>query len=75
MVIEAREVPSIEVARTEEVPAVEADRTRAEPSEGVRTPPVKEEAEEDEDEKGDGTVSAKLAKGVGRGKSPALLLV
>ena len=60
MVIEAREVPSIEVARTEEVPAVEVDRTRAEPSERVRTPPAKEEAEEDEDEEGDGTVSSKL---------------
>ena len=28
--------------------AVEAERTRAEPSEGVRTPPAKEGAEEDE---------------------------
>ena len=28
-----------------EVPAIEAERTRAEPTEGVRTPPVKEEAE------------------------------
>ena len=48
MVVEAHEVLSVEVARTEEVPAIEAERTRAEPSEGVRTPPVKEEAEEDE---------------------------
>jgi len=31
-----------------EVPAIEAERTRAEPTEGVRTPPAKEEAEEDE---------------------------
>ena len=31
-----------------EVPAIEAERTRAEASEGVRPPPVKEEAEEGE---------------------------
>ena len=63
MVVEAREVPSIEVAWTEEVPAIEAERTQAEPSEGAQASPVKEEAEEDEDEdeEGDGTVSGKLA--------------
>ena len=33
MVVEAREVPTVEVARTEEVTAIEAERTRAEPSE------------------------------------------
>ena len=60
VVVEAHEVPAIEVARTEEGPAVEAERTRAEPSEEVRTSPVKEEAEEDEDEEGDGTLSDKL---------------
>ena len=60
MVVEASEVPTVEVARTEEVSANEAERTRAEPSEGVRTPPAKEEAEEDEDEEGDGTLSDKL---------------
>ena len=43
-----------------EVPAIEVERTRAEPTEGVRPPSAKEEAEEDEDEKGDGTVSIKL---------------
>ena len=43
-----------------EVPAIEAERTRAEPTEGVRTPPAKEEAEEGEDEEGDGMVSGKL---------------
>ncbi|XP_039804940.1 uncharacterized protein At1g10890-like [Panicum virgatum] len=48
VVVEAREVPAIEVARTEEVLAIEAERTRAEPSEGDRTPPTKEEVEEDE---------------------------
>ena len=48
------------MVETLEDPAVEAERTRAEPSEGVRTPPAKEEAEEDEDEKGDNTVSVKL---------------
>ena len=48
VVVEAREVPAVEVARTEEVPAIEADRTRAKPSEGVRTPPAKVEAQEDE---------------------------
>ena len=37
---EAREVPAIEVVRTTEVPAIEAERTRAEPTEGVRIPPV-----------------------------------
>ena len=36
------------VVETLEVPAIEAERTRAEPSEGVRTPPAKEETEEDE---------------------------
>ena len=56
----ALEVPAIEVVRTTEVLAIEAERTQAEPSEGVRTPPAKEEAEEDEDEEGDGTVSGKL---------------
>ena len=60
MVVEALEVPAIEVVRTEEVPAVEVGRTQAEPSEVARTPPVKEEAEEDEDEEGDGTISGKL---------------
>ena len=60
VVVEAHEVLSIEVARTEEVPAIEAERTRAEPYEGVRTPLAKEEAEGDEDEEGDGTISGKL---------------
>ena len=64
------EVPSIEVVRTTEIPAIEAERTQAEPSEGVRTPPAEEEAKEDEDEEGDGTISgelvtsAKLAQGL-----------
>ena len=58
--VEAREVPSIEVVRTMEVPAIEAERIRAKPAEGVRTPPAKEEAEESEDEEGDGTISGKL---------------
>ena len=48
------------MVRTTEVPAIEAERTRAEPTEGVRPPPAKEEAEENEDEEGDGTVSGKL---------------
>jgi hypothetical protein len=48
VVVEAREILAIEVAKTGEVPAIEAGRTQAEPSEGARTPPVKEEAEEDE---------------------------
>ena len=60
MVVEAREVPAIEVVRTEEVPTVEVRRTQAKPSEVARTPPVKEEAEEDEDEEGDDTVSGNL---------------
>ena len=58
--VEAREVPTVEVARTEGVPAIEAERTQAEPSEGVRTPPAEEEAKEDEDEEGDGTISGEL---------------
>jgi hypothetical protein len=60
VVVEACEVPAIAVVRTAEVPAIKAERTRAECPEGVRTPLVKEEAEEDEDEEGDGTVSSKL---------------
>ena len=62
IVVETREVPAIELVRTAEVPAIEAERTRAEPTEGVRPPSAKEEAEEDEDEdeEGDGTVSGKL---------------
>ena len=48
VVVEARKVSAIEVARTEEVPAIEAERTQAEHSEGGRAPPMKEEAEEDE---------------------------
>ena len=43
------------VIETREVPAIKVERSRAEPSEGIRTPPTKEEAEE-----GDGTVSGKL---------------
>ena len=60
VVVEAREVPTIEVARTEEVPTIEVGRTQAESSEGARAPLAKEEAEEDEDEEGDDTVSGKL---------------
>ena len=48
MVVEAREVPAIEVARTVEVPAIEVGRTQAESSEAARALPAKEEAEEDE---------------------------
>ena len=40
MEVGALEVPAIEVVRTTEVPAIEAERTRAEPTEGVRPPPV-----------------------------------
>jgi hypothetical protein len=60
--VEALEVPAIEVVRTTEVPPIEAERTRAKPTEGVRTPPDKEEAEEGEgeDEEVDGMVSGKL---------------
>ena len=36
------------MVETCEVPAIKAERTRAEPSEGVRTPPAEEEAKEDE---------------------------
>ena len=64
------DVLAIEVVRTTEVPAIEAEWTQAEPSEGAKTLLVKEEAEEDEDVEGDGTVfgklvtSAKLAQGL-----------
>ena len=44
----ALEVPAIEAIRTTEVPAIEAKGTRAEATEGVTRPPVKEEAEEGE---------------------------
>ena len=44
----ALEVPAIEVVRTTEVPAIEAERSCAEPIEGVRPPPAKEEVEEGE---------------------------
>lgn len=42
------DVSAIEVVRTVEVPAIEAKRTQAESTEGVRPPPAKEEAGEDE---------------------------
>ena len=58
----ALDVPAIEEVRTVEVPAIEAERARAEPTEEIRPPPAKEEAEEDEDGKGDGTVSVKLVE-------------
>ena len=48
MEVGALEVLAIEVVRTMEVPAIKAERTQAEPTEGVRPPPAKEEAEEDE---------------------------
>ena len=56
----ALDVPAIEEVRTVEVPAIGAERARADSTEEVRRPPAKEDAEEDEDEKGDGTVSVKL---------------
>ena len=56
----ALDVPAIEEVRTVEVPAIGAERARADSTEGVRPPPAKEEAEEDE--KGDGTVSVKLVE-------------
>ena len=46
----ALEIPALEVVRTAEVLAIEAEKTRAKPTEGVRPPPAKEEAGEDEDE-------------------------
>ena len=42
------EVPALEVVRIVEVSAIEAERTRAQPTKGVRPPPAKEEAKEDE---------------------------
>ena len=42
------DVPAIEEVRTVEVPAIGAERARADSTEGVRPPPAKEEAEEDE---------------------------
>ena len=40
MVVEAREVPAIEMVRTQEVLAIEVARTQAESSEGARAPPA-----------------------------------
>ena len=58
----ALDVPAIEEVRTVKVPAIGAERARADSTEEVRPPPAKEEAEEDEDEKGDGTDSIKLVE-------------
>ena len=58
----ALDVPAIKEVRTVEVPAIGAERARADSTEGVRPPPAKEEAEEDEDEKGDSTISIKLVE-------------
>ena len=58
----ALDVPAIEEVRTIEVPAIGAERARADSTKEVRAPQAKEEAEEDEDEKGDGTVSIKLVE-------------
>jgi len=44
----ALDVPAIEEVRTVEVPAIGAERARADSTEGVRPPPGKEEAKEDE---------------------------
>ena len=44
----ALDVPAIEEVRTVEVPAIGAERARADSTEGVRPPPAKEEAKEDE---------------------------
>ena len=44
----ALDVPAIEEVRTVKVPAIGAERARADPTEEVRPPPPKEEAEEDE---------------------------
>jgi len=40
VVVEAREVPAIEMVRTQEVLAIEVARTQAESSEGARAPPA-----------------------------------
>jgi hypothetical protein len=42
------EVPAIKEVMTVEVPAIGAKRARADSTEGVRPPPAKEEAKEDE---------------------------
>ena len=44
----ALDVSAIEEVRTVKVPAIGAERARADSTEGVRPPPAKEEAEEDE---------------------------
>ena len=62
IVVGALDVPIIEEVRTVEVPTIGAERVRADSTEEVRPPLAKEEAEEDEDEKGDGTVSVKLVE-------------
>ena len=62
VVVGALDVPVIEEVRTVEVPTIGAERVRADSTEEVRPPLAKEEAEEDEDEKGDSTVSVKLVE-------------
>ena len=62
VVVRDLDVPVIEEVRTVEVPAIGAERVRADSTEEVRPLLAKEEAEEDEDEKGDGTVSVKLVE-------------
>ena len=62
VVVGALDVPAIEEVRTDEVPAIGVERVRADSTKEVRPPLAKEEAEEDEDEKWDGTVSVKLVE-------------
>ena len=57
------DVRAIEEVRTVEVPVIGAERARADSTEEVRPPLAKEEAEEDEDEKG-GRHSLRQARGV-----------
>ena len=47
MLVEAHEVPTIEVERTEVVPVIKAGRTQAESSERAGALPAKEEAKDE----------------------------
>ena len=80
VVVKAHKVLAIEVARTEEVPAIEAERTGAEPFEVGQDPTG--EGGGRGGRRGGRRHCLQQARdvrqahpGVGRGKSPALLLV
>ena len=50
VVVEAQEVPTVEVVRIQEVPAIAVARAQAGSSEGAEAPPAKEEGEDEEED-------------------------